>query len=214
MSSTSLRLREADRDHLIAGAAALGIEISPSAATNLGRFADVLDVWAPKMNLISCRSAGELVERHLLDSLALVAALPSGCIVDLGTGAGFPGIPLAILRPDQRFVLVEARRRRASFLHEVRRTLDLPNVRVLEQRAETPPSEYAHTADAVVSRATWSDDALGGVAQEWLADHGRLFWMRSEPLHAVPPPYVRETILRYRIGDYRPRCVEVLTMPG
>jgi 16S rRNA (guanine(527)-N(7))-methyltransferase RsmG len=133
-------------------------------------------------------------------------------VVDLGTGAGFPGVPLAILRPAQRFILVEARRRRVTFLRELRRTLELGNVIIMEQRAEEPPPEYRHAAGAVVMRAVSADESMADIACKWLAAEGRFFWMRTDCLArgVVRPPFVREQPLRYRIGRDRARCVEVL----
>jgi len=213
MTGTSLRLGEADKEHLVAAAAVLGIELTPEITMNLCRFADVLDVWSARMNLVSCRSARELVNRHLLDSLAVAQALPedSGLIVDLGSGAGLPGLPLAILRPDLQFALVEIRRRRCSFLREVRRNLHLSNVDVVEQRAEDPPAKYGHAAVAAVSRAVWTDQSLVGIAEKWLAEEGTLLWMRSDPLPESFPsdPFRLEPSLRYRIEGERPRCIAV-----
>ena len=214
MTATSLRLREADRDHLVAAAAVLGIELIPRAVTDLCRFVDVLDLWSARMNLVSCRSPREVVDRHLLDSLAVAQTLPDepALVVDLGSGAGFPGLPLAILRTDLRFALVEVRRRRASFLNEVRRTLRLPNVEVMEQRAEHPPAKSEHTAAVVVSRAVWADDELMDIAAGWLAEEGALVWMRSTPLpnDFSTDVYRREEPLQYRIESNRPRYIEVL----
>jgi 16S rRNA (guanine527-N7)-methyltransferase len=208
-----LRLTEAERRHLAAGAAALGIELDASVVSRFGGYADLLDLWSPRTNLLSCGSARELVERHLLDSLAIAPLLSeTGMIVDLGTGAGFPGIPLAIFRPDQRVVLVEVRRRKVSFLKEVRRTLQLRNVEILEQRAEILPAEYSRQAESVVSRAVWSDTSLIRVASGWMRPDGRLFWMRSEPLGEIAPDeiMVRNRTVHYRIGADRTRTVEVM----
>jgi 16S rRNA (guanine527-N7)-methyltransferase len=166
------------------------------------------------MNLISCHSARELVNRHLLDSLAVAQALPEdpALIVDLGSGAGLPGLPLAILRPDLRFALVEVRRRRCSFLREVRRNLDLANVEVLEQRAEHPPAKYVHAAAAAVSRAVWTDHSLIEIAGSWLSQDGTLLWMRSDPLpsNVSSKSFRVENSLRYQIEGERSRCVVVL----
>lgn len=213
MKTTSLRLTDSEREYLTAGAAVLGIELDTDTVTNFGRFADVLDLWSPRVNLISCGSARELVERHFLDSLAVAPLLPeTGRIVDLGSGAGFPGLPLAILRPQQNLVLVEVRRRRVNFLREVRRTLGLDNVEILDRRAEILPLEYEHQAEGVVSRAVWSEESILEIASGWLRPEGRLFWMRSEPLPASlgVDALIRERTVRYRIGSDRLRTVEVL----
>jgi 16S rRNA G527 N7-methylase RsmG len=111
-----------------------------------------------------------------------------------------------------QFTLVEVRRRRASFLNEVRRTLRLPNVEVLEQRAELPPHACARKAAAVLSRAVWSDEKLMTIAARWLVPGGALVWMRSDPLpaNAVTGGYDREKPLQYRIEANRPRYIEIL----
>ncbi len=212
MNSGSLRLGEAERSQLRLGAAALGVELAASMVSKLGNFADLLDLWGARMNLISCRGAQELVERHLLDSIAVEPLLPdAGTIVDLGSGAGLPGIPLAVLKPERKLILVEVRRRRANFLREVRRTLHLENVEVHERRAEDPPPEARHGALAVVSRAVWSDDAILTAAASWLDLEGRLFWMRTEtfPEPQNAEPLRRERTVRYRIGEGRERVIEV-----
>jgi 16S rRNA (guanine527-N7)-methyltransferase len=213
VNATSLRLATAEKDHLLAAAAALGIELSPSVLVRLSCFADVLDIWSRRMNLLSCGSAHELVERHFLDSLAIAPAVPElGLVVDLGSGAGFPGLPLAILRPDQQFILVESRRRRTTFLREARRTLRLSNVDVLEQRAETPAPKFVRAAAAAMTRAVWSDDSIIEIADRWLQPDGTLLWMRADPLPGEfrVSPFERQRCLRYRIGEGRPRCVEIL----
>jgi 16S rRNA (guanine527-N7)-methyltransferase len=213
MTARTLRLSVPEQGHLITGAAALGTSLDATAVAQLARFADLLDLWSPKVNLLSCGSARELIDRHLLDSLAVGPLLPSsGSIVDLGTGAGFPGVPLAVVRADQRFVLVEVRRRRATFLREVRRTLQLTNVEVLEQRAETPPMERQGAAEAVVTRAVWSDDSLLGICSRWLSPTGRIFWMRSDPLAEAPTlaGIERDHRFQYQIGTHRLRTIEVL----
>ena len=213
MTVASLRLSDADRRHLATGAAALGIGLDAEIISRFGGYADLLDLWGSRTNLLSCGSVRELVERHFLDSLAVVPLLrDSGMILDLGSGAGFPGIPLAICRPLQKVVLVEVRRRRVSFLREVRRTLQLQNVEILEQRAEDPPAGYRGQAEGVVSRAVWSDSSLIRIAAAWLKPQGRLLWMRSEPLVGISPSEVlrREDSVNYRIGADRMRTIEVL----
>lgn len=212
MSAPTLRLTEADRRHLANGAALLGIELSESMLTMLSGFAEVLDVWSRKTNLLSCASSRELVERHFLDSLAIAPLLPkAGLLVDLGSGAGFPGLPLAIQRPDQPMLLVEARRKRVSFLREARRTLQLGNVEVHEGRAEDPRPEHRSRAMGVMTRAVWSGGELGTIAPLWLAQGGRVYWMRAEPLTDGQLPSLRRLeTAHYRIAEDRMKTVEVL----
>lgn len=105
--------------------------------------------WNRVLNLTSVRSLEETVERHYCESLFLGVHLPPGSlrIVDIGSGAGFPGIPIAVLRPDCSVTLIEAHARKAVFLRESSRTLR--NVRVLSQRAEA----VEETFEVAVSRA-------------------------------------------------------------
>lgn len=193
-------------------AAALGVEISPEAIRELARYADILDIWSRKMNLLSCSSSRELVDRHFLDSLAIGPLLPSsGLVVDLGSGAGFPGIPLAIVHPEKTFVLVESKGRKASFLSEVRRALLTKNLEVVPGRAESPPSAYAHHAKAVVSRAVWSDEALPEIAASWLDPSGILLRMKTADAEVVEGGSLKLIrTIRYRIEGDRARAVDVL----
>lgn len=212
MSPPTLRLTVADRRHLATGAALLGVELTESMLTNLSGFADVLDVWSRKTNLLSCGSSRELVDRHFLDSLAIAPLLPkAGLLVDLGSGAGLPGLPLAIQRPDQPVLLVEARRKRASFLREARRTLRLQNVEIHEGRAEDPPEQWRSRASGIMTRAVWPGGELPQLAPGWLASDGRVFCMRTDPfrLDEVTPLRRVETV-HYRIGSDRTKTVEIL----
>ncbi len=105
--------------------------------------------WNRSMNLTSISGLEEAVERHYCESLFLAASLPPGplSIVDIGSGAGFPGFPVAVCRPDCSVTLVESHQRKAVFLHEVSRAL--PNVRVLSKRGETVGQQF----DRAISRA-------------------------------------------------------------
>lgn len=198
----------------MAAAAALGVEVSANAVLQLARFADLLDIWSRRVNLVSCASSSELVDRHLLDSLAVSPLLPErGLVVDLGSGAGFPGVPLAIVREAQSFVLVESRQKRASFLAEVRRTLGLARVRVECVRAENPPNELRGTASAIVTRAVWSDHSFYPLAEQWLDDFGIALRMRSESQSVLAPSTDGLRLLgseTYRIGPAKARFVDVL----
>lgn len=128
-----------------------GLETGERALDRLEAYGRELIRWNARLNLVSAHSEEELVFRHLLDSLAPIGLLPpAGDIVDVGSGAGLPGLPIAIVtgRP---VVLLESRRRRASFLRHAVRTLGLANVSVLETRAEDTILERAPIA--VVARA-------------------------------------------------------------
>lgn len=215
----ALTLGPAERERLIAGAAAVGVRLDAGAVDRFGRYAELLGQWGSKTNLISCRTAAELVDRHFVDSLMLAPLLPEhASVVDLGSGAGFPGVPLAIVRALRCLVLVESRRRRASFLREVRRNLTLDKTLIVEARAEHGPErEGIGLCDAAVCRAVWSDEAVLPIAARWLRPSGRLFWMRASSRVALGRALVEsargEMVFEheyvYRLGGKRSGVVAV-----
>ena len=115
--------------------------------------------WNQKINVISRKDIDYLYEHHVLHSLAIrkvVEFLPGAAILDLGTGGGFPGIPLAILHPQTQFTLIDGTRKKIKVVDEVVRALDLKNVRALHIRSE----EMKERFDFVVCRAVASLDKL------------------------------------------------------
>ncbi|MEO5924487.1 MAG: 16S rRNA (guanine(527)-N(7))-methyltransferase RsmG [Bryobacteraceae bacterium] len=117
---------------------------------------DLLVRWNAKLNLTRIESPEQAELLHYCESLYLGAVLPPGAlnIADIGTGAGFPGIPIAILRPDSQITLVESHQRKAVFLREA--TRDLPNVKVVAGRAQDLSGPF----DWVVSRAVTPSEVL------------------------------------------------------
>jgi 16S rRNA (guanine527-N7)-methyltransferase len=117
---------------------------------------ELLSRWNRVLNLTAIRDLAEVVDRHYCESLLLGAQLPPEpvSVLDVGSGAGFPGIPMAVLRPDCSFTLAESHQRKAVFLREA--TRDYPNVRVAARRAEDIPEHF----DWIVSRAVRWGDAL------------------------------------------------------
>jgi 16S rRNA (guanine527-N7)-methyltransferase len=115
---------------------------------------DLLTRWNRVLSLTSVRTLEEAVERHYCESVFAGLHLPEGpvSVADVGSGAGFPGVPIAIMRPDCAIVLIESHQRKAAFLKEA--TRELPNVRVLAKRAEDVPERF----DWVVSRAVRYSD--------------------------------------------------------
>jgi len=125
------------------------LDLSPVQIQQLEKHFDRLNRWNHVLNLTSLKKPEEIVERHYCESLFLAAHLPPGPlrIGDIGSGAGFPGIPLAIARPDWPVILIESHQRKGVFLREAAR--ELANVSVIPTRAE----EISETFDWVTSRA-------------------------------------------------------------
>lgn len=133
--------------------------------------------WNARTNLTAVTDPQEGAWLHYRDSLAALPLLGGGPIVDFGSGAGFPGLPLAMACPQWQFTLVEPRRKRASFLQNAVAHLRLSNVQVRLGRMEDAPDRaYAHA----VTRATFSEDAVLRDGAPWLADGGTLLAYRSE----------------------------------
>jgi len=166
---------------LRAAARKLGVDVSDDALNRLARFLDLLAAWNRRSRLTGQRDLASLVRTHALDSLAPVPYMPStGLAIDVGSGAGFPGIVLACLRPDLEIALIESRRRRASFLREAIRAVPLPAARALEMRAEeaaTDP-ELAGRAAVAISRALRLDVFLA-LAAPLLAPRGTAIAMQT-----------------------------------
>lgn len=131
MAATELR-RELD-----SALVELGLEAAPEQVSALLALAQLVEDWGQRMNLSAHRTAEAVVGRLILDAAALLAAAPRfTSLADLGSGAGFPGLPIAILRPDIQVTLVDSRERRHHFQRAVRRELGLPNVDPLRGRLE------------------------------------------------------------------------------
>ena len=134
------------------GAASMGLVLPEGAARRMAQHIALVEKWNRVHNLTAVREASQMVVIHVLDSLTLLPHLGDARrVVDVGTGAGFPGIPLAIARPDIAFTLLDSSHKKCSFLEQVRTELQLPNVTVACERVEhfKPQQRF----DAVVSRA-------------------------------------------------------------
>ncbi len=134
----------------------MGLELPASAPGKLVDYLGLLNQWNRTFNLTAVRDIDAMVSRHLLDSLAVLPWIGEGLIVDVGSGAGLPGIPLAIARSDNRFVLVDSSAKKTRFLNQARITLELDNIKVVNQRIEgyTPMQDDRRIYfDAVIARA-------------------------------------------------------------
>ena len=126
-----------DRDCLKAGGEAVGVPVDADLAERLDTYARLLAEWNEKMNLTAITEPGAMVVKHFVDSLAAAPLLPAGSLrlIDVGTGAGFPGVPLALYRRDIQLTLLDSLNKRLVFLEALCRELDLP-VKLVHARAE------------------------------------------------------------------------------
>lgn len=145
------------REQLIKQARAIGVKVLPEQAECFQRYMELLLEWNEKMNLTAITAPEEIVEKHFIDSLTLfsVCQVKQGAkVADVGTGAGFPGIPLKILRPDLRLTLLDGLNKRLVFLAEVCDTLGLSCTRVHKRAEEAGLDPTVREGfDLVVARA-------------------------------------------------------------
>jgi 16S rRNA (guanine527-N7)-methyltransferase len=138
-----------DADRLADGLSALGLHLNTAQRAALLAYRDLLVKWNRAYNLTAVRDPAEMITRHLLDSLAVLAHLDDRDTLDVGTGAGLPGIPLAIALPARRFVLLDSNGKKTRFVNQARRELGLENVEVVHARVE----QYRNAPLQIISRA-------------------------------------------------------------
>jgi 16S rRNA (guanine527-N7)-methyltransferase len=171
--TTTVAMNELDR----ADIAAASNEIFGDQLALAARYADFLVTAGIERGMIGPREADRVWERHLLNSAVLASLIPEGVVVvDLGSGAGLPGLPLAIARPDLSVILLEPMQRRVRFLTECLDVLGLSNVRVFHGRAE---SGLDQPADVVVARAVAELTNLVGLARDLLRPRGVLLALKG-----------------------------------
>jgi len=155
------------RPILQSGGAALGVELSPHQCAVLERYVEAVLSWHGRLNLTAAETREDAARVLVVDALACVSHLPDrGTVVDLGSGSGTPGVPIAVMRPGVRVLLVEASRKKAGFLGIVLRHLGLANADVVHARAEVLGRLPAHREryDAVTARAVAALPALAELA--------------------------------------------------
>ena len=163
---------------LAAGCAALGLTLPTAALAALSSYLDLLEKWNRAYNLTAVRERDAMVTRHLLDSLAVLPHLPaSGSFVDVGTGPGLPGIPLAIAAPVHRYCLLDSNGKKTRFLNQCVLELGLDNVEVIHGRAEACRPEQPFRQ--ISSRAFTALDNLVDWCGRLLADDGEFLAMKG-----------------------------------
>lgn len=190
------------REILDAGLAELDLEASDAMRQQWIRLAELLTSWGQRINLSGHRSVQDVVARLVLDALAISTCLPAETesLVDLGSGAGFPGLPIAIAWPRTRVLLVESRERRIHFQRAVIRALGLENVRSRHGRIEELEPEPAQIA---IAQAVSPPSALLSIMIPWVEPGGRVVIPGSEH---PPDPGPHPQVLPVEIRRYQTPC--------
>jgi len=144
------------RTLLTSGAQDLGIMLSDEQADAFLAYLVELEKWNRKINLTAIKNEQDIVIKHFLDSLSYLNGFePASALrlLDMGSGAGFPAVPIKIVHPELAITLVESNKKKASFLRHIVRTLKLPEIVVVDTRSDELPPSYHRTYDAVTARA-------------------------------------------------------------
>lgn len=186
---------------LAAGLNQLGLALPAAAQGQMLAFRDLLLKWNRTYNLTALRDPQQAISHHLLDSLAILPHLGEGALLDVGSGGGLPGIPLAIARPGLSVSMVDTVQKKATFLQQAAIELGLRNIQVHHARVEAMPGQY----EQISSRA-FADLALFvGLTRHLLAPGGRWLAMKGvrpdDELAALP-------------GDIEVEAMIPLSVPG
>jgi 16S rRNA (guanine527-N7)-methyltransferase len=167
---------------LQSAASELGIALTDEQAAKLILLLDELDDWNQRMNLTAIRERPAQITKHLLDSLSINKFLRGTRIADIGTGAGFPGLPLALVNPDKQFTLIDSVAKKLRFVDHAAHALGLRNVATMHARAEAIDLKKLNAPrfDCIVARAVGQTNMLIESAGRLLTGGGRLLAMKGK----------------------------------
>lgn len=162
---------------LQSGLSQLNLTVSAEKQEKMLHYLQLLQKWNKTYNLTAITDFDKMISYHLLDSLSIAPFLSGKNIVDVGSGAGLPGIPLAILFPEKQFTLIDSVGKKTRFISHAVSSLQLHNVQVVNCRAE----EYSikHSFDTMMARAVASIEDLVKISRELLCANGMLMMMKS-----------------------------------
>ena len=176
---------------LIEGAEQLGVQLTDAQASQLLSYLTLLNKWNKAYNLTAVRHPEEMLYRHLLDSLSVVTWVKGKRIIDVGTGPGLPGIPLAILFPETHFTLLDSNGKKTRFLTQCKLEMGLDNITVVHGRVEEfkPDTPF----EQVISRAFSAIENMVNWCGHLVDDKGRFLAMKGlfpeEELTSLPEGY-------------------------
>ncbi|MES2819325.1 MAG: 16S rRNA (guanine(527)-N(7))-methyltransferase RsmG [Pseudomonadota bacterium] len=196
---------QSQAEELSSGAQALGVALSGEQHAQLLAYLALLVKWNKAYNLTAVRDPDEMVSRHLLDSLSVVPFVAAGGTtwLDVGSGGGMPGVPLAILFPERQFTLLDSNGKKTRFLTQVKLELKLANLEVIHSRVEQlqPPRPF----EGIVSRAFSSLEDFSNWTRH--LGSGQTRWLAMKGVH--PDDELQALPVDFRLED-----TQVLKVPG
>jgi 16S rRNA (guanine527-N7)-methyltransferase len=178
-----------------------GLDLSDSDAQRMLRLLDELDDWNQRINLTAIRERPQQITKHLLDSLSVQPFLVGERVLDVGTGAGFPGLPLAIANPHRQFTLLDSTAKKLKFIEHVALVLGVANVITVHERAEN--YRVAERFDVVVSRAVGPVERFVKWAGHLCVGGGRLLAMKgrypTDELQTLPSGWKLAAVHRLEV---------------
>jgi 16S rRNA (guanine527-N7)-methyltransferase len=184
------------------GADALGVTLTDHACQQLLDYLGLLGKWNKVYNLSAIREPEQMLVKHIFDSLAVVPVMAKAApknLIDVGTGGGLPGIPLAIMFPDLPVALLDSNQKKTRFLIQVKAQLKLDNVQVYHQRVEDHDQHY----EAVISRAFTALNNFVEITAPLVAPNGYWWAMKSqnlsEEMTLLPPGLVVDQVYSLQI---------------
>ena len=166
-----------ERIKLESGITRLGLDVPANVIDSLITYMELLKEWSATYNLIAPKERDFLLARHVLDSLSIAKWLKEGSLLDVGTGAGLPGLPLAIVKPDMQATLLDSAGKKIRFIRHVGRTLKIANIHPLHQRLEDLEQDQAFAN--ITSRAFASLKAFAEATRSYADESTRLLAMKG-----------------------------------
>jgi len=193
------------------------ISLSDQQKQQLVAYVGLLDKWNKAYNLTSVRDPQQMLVRHILDSIVVAPHLEGARFIDVGTGPGLPGIPLAIVMPDAHFTLLDSLGKRVRFLRQVQHELGLTNIEPVQSRVEAFPSEPPF--DGVISRAFASLEDMVNWCHHLPTKNGRFYALKGvrpdDEITSLPAGYSLDRVISLQVPQLDgERHLVIITPPG
>ncbi|WP_380182642.1 16S rRNA (guanine(527)-N(7))-methyltransferase RsmG [Kalamiella sp. sgz302252] len=182
---------------------AANISLTDLQKEQLVGYVGLLHKWNKAYNLTSVRDPQQMLVRHIMDSIVVEPHLQGNCFIDVGTGPGLPGVPLAIVRPEAHFTLLDSLGKRVRFLKQVQHELKLENIAPVQSRVEEFPAEPPF--DGVISRAFASLNDMLSWCHHLPGENGRFYALKGvvpqDELAALPEGFIHQQTVKLAVPE-------------